>query len=337
MIYSLFSFDRTHRFDRGKGSMFARNSRRRGFTLIELLVVIAIIGILIGLLLPAVQKVREAANRARCQNNLKQIGIALHNYHNSMGSFPPGSVTNASNINNYYGVWTIYLLPFIEQPALYKGYNFSLLNWDTTNAGQGAVRKADLSVYSCPADPFAHQLIIPESGNGGAGAANQQYMTGSYRAVIGKGISGNDYFDFNSNAGSLTRSWRGVMHTTGFGGLTEERIETVTDGTSNTLMVTERVVRTHPARHTFWAYAHASYWSASPVNQSRILLDDYDACLAANASDDGPCKRGMSSTHTGGFNAALCDGSVRFVTSSIDLTILMDLATIAGGETPKDY
>src|ERR1700756_2643029 len=98
--------------------------KRRGFTLVELLVVIAIIAILIGLLLPAVQKVREAAARAQCMNNLKQMGLALHNYHSVFGGFPPAKVTTPTTHN-----WTVFILPYIEQDNLYKRYNFSV-NWD---------------------------------------------------------------------------------------------------------------------------------------------------------------------------------------------------------------
>src|SRR5438105_538427 len=108
--------------------MYARENHRRGFTLIELLVVIAIIAILIGLLLPAVQKVREAASRAQCQNNLKQIGLAIHIYHDATSSMPPGSVTDSSGV--YKGSWSVYILPYLEQANLATGYDFSM---DVTN------------------------------------------------------------------------------------------------------------------------------------------------------------------------------------------------------------
>jgi prepilin-type N-terminal cleavage/methylation domain-containing protein len=305
----------------------ASRRRRQAFSLIELLVVIAIIAILVALLLSAVQKARGAANRAACSNNLHQIGLALYEYHDGNSTFPPGSVTTPANVNNYYGVWTVYLLPYLEQEALYGQYNISLLNWDPA-AGQNEVRTAEVKVYTCPSDPLGNQLLNPESG-GGAGVT---YRTGSYRAVIGRGLNANNYFDFNDSANTLSPTWRGVLHTTGFDALTSEPVENIHDGASNTLMVVERVSRTHPTRHTFWAYSHASYWSASANGEARILLD-YDACVAANPADDGPCKRGMSSVHTaGGFNALYADASVRWIDKTIAPNVLESLCTIAGGD-----
>lgn len=305
-------------------------NRRSAFTLVELLVVIAIIAVLVGMLLTAVQKARESAARVQCANNLKQIALALHTYHDSLGTFPPGSVSRSGSIDDYSGVWSVYILPYIEQENLGVTYDFSKLNWDPANA---TVRTASVRVYSCPSDPIQDQVMNPESGNGNG----QQYRTGNYRAVVGRGKSSNDYYDFNPNAGSLPKAYRGPLHTTGFGGLYPERLDDIIDGTSNTLLVTERSTKTHSNRHTFWAYAHASYWSASPVPQSRILLNDYDACVKVNPGDDGPCKRRMSSYHANGFNAVLCDGSVHFFRANIDVNILCDMATIAGGEVAGSY
>ena len=124
--------------------------RRRGFTLIELLVVIAIISILIGLLLPAVQKIREAANRMKCSNNLKQIGLALHNYHDTQGAFPASGLRSTSAIASNFSIHAL-ILPYIEQDNLYKSINFSVPAADPLNDGP---RATPVSLYVCPSDPM---------------------------------------------------------------------------------------------------------------------------------------------------------------------------------------
>jgi prepilin-type N-terminal cleavage/methylation domain-containing protein len=318
---------------------------RGAFTLIELLVVIAIMAVLISLLVPAVQKVREAANRARCQNNLKQIGLALHNYHGTNHTFPPGGITNGPCCSTPSGAtWTIFLLPFLEQDALYRRYDFSLPN---EHANNQFVRESFVAVYTCPADVNANVLEFPESGPG----SGLRYATGSYRAMEGR-TDGLSWFDAEDGR-DLPLGWRGVLHSMSdpkspvpfpagymappYG---RERMANIADGTSNTLMVGEYTTPSHRQRTTFWAYTYTSYNQSAVVPpQTRQLLGDYDGCTAiGGAGDDNPCKRGWGSFHTGIVNFVLADGSVRAVSTNIDIFLFAALATIAGGEViPADF
>jgi len=327
---------------------------RPGFTLIELLVVIAIIAILIGLLVPAVQKVRSAAASIQCKNNLKQIGLALHNYHDAMGSFPAGSVykPTVGTRYNYYETWTVSILPFIEQDNLYKLYDFSQPNATATSPGTAFVRQSLVKVYVCPADPGSFTPALPESGPGGnTGLRLQLYMPGSYRCVAGADWGGQDW---GKDQGGPNENWddatqipwlmqfhsedRGVLHpVTAFGGAgaTPERIASITDGTSNTLMVGEYVTRTHPSRRTFWAFSYTSYnESVVTIGQSRTLIPDYDLCTRTAPFGSNQCKRAWGSMHSANMlNFLMCDGSVRSISPSIDVNfVLPALATITGGE-----
>jgi prepilin-type N-terminal cleavage/methylation domain-containing protein/prepilin-type processing-associated H-X9-DG protein len=325
---------------------------RAGFTLIELLVVIAIIAILIGLLLPAVQKVRAAAARMKCMNNLKQIALASHNYHDTYGTLPAGSIykPNAGGVWDYYENWAISILPFVELNNVYNLYSLNLPNATTTSPGTAAVRTTLVNVYNCPADVGAGIIDTPESGpGGGSGLPIPQCMTSSYRGVAGADWGGTDWGSDqngpNENWDDATQvvNWlmaqrprsRGVFHACPQGVALPEKITSIIDGTSNTLMVGEYVTVTHPRRRSFWAYTYTSYsLSCVTYAQSRTLLPDFDLCNATAPGGSNQCKRAWGSLHpANAINFAMCDGSVRSISSSVDMnTVLPALATMMGEE-----
>jgi prepilin-type N-terminal cleavage/methylation domain-containing protein len=324
---------------------------RPSFTLIELLVVIAIIAVLIGLLLPAIQKVREAANRISCANNLKQIALALHNYHSANGTFPPGGITNGECCSTPSGPnWAIFILPYIEQDNLYQQYNQSKTNEDIANA---PVVQTYVKTYTCPSDTNANQLLVPASGPGNT--VNRQYRTGSYRGVEGV-TDGVDWFD--AECGRIyPTSQRGVLHSifdrrypvtyTGSTPLNgsgkaiaplpypnPETISSISDGTSNTLAVGEYTTTTTLQRTTFWAYTYTSYSLSAFVlpPQTRIFGTDYTKCVNINGPTVCPCKRAWGSHHPGVINFCLADGSVRSISTNADMLQMAAMATISNGE-----
>lgn len=303
---------------------------RRAFTLVELLVVIAIIGVLVALLLPAVQAAREAARRMSCTNNLKQVGLALHNYHDTYQGFPPGEIQLGGLGVQSLSNWAIMILPYLEGTNVASQYNNSKTNEDAANA---FVRELDLPVYNCPSDPMAKKKSKPASGSG----SGLVYDHGSYRCVGGRAEPGSTGFWDNSEAKNCPQHYKGVLHWVGKDGtyeLTNETMGSIIDGTSNTFMVGEYTTMTTPTRGTYWAYSYASYNSSDTSDQPRMLLADYDKCKnISGAGGENACKRGFGSMHPGVTHFALCDGSVRAVQVNINMPLYAALGTIAGRES----
>ena len=316
--------------------------RHAAFTLIELLVVIMIIGVLVALLLPAVQAAREAARRMSCANNLKQIGLSLHGYHAAHGSFPagninrgaglcPGAAEPVSSFSTQSGNWLIAILPYVEQNELYNRYDNRYSNESEENK---SVRETTVATYACPSDSAIGTLAVPASGP--ASKVEAKYAPGSYRAVTGWSGDGIDFLD-SEMMFDYKPEWRGPIHAvyTSFAwGYGVESFSDITDGTSSTLMVGESTTSSNLARRTFWAYSFAYYSQSGVTSQQRTLWGDYDRCVQSDGvGAEIPCKRQWGSFHSGGMNFMFCDGTVHFIQTDIDLDLLAGMATIAGEET----
>jgi len=298
-----------------------------GLTLVELLVVIGIIAVLIALLLPAVMAARGAARRMHCASNLKQIGLAMQNYHGSYNVFPPGRITFGPwHDSRNWTCWPIAILPYMEQENLFDKYDSCSLNEAPENA---EVRESVVDEYVCPSDPNAGRLERPASGPG----KGIDYRGGSYRGMGGRTDGKFGWWDCHDFV-HLPAHWAGVLHVVGVGGLGCERIASVRDGTSNTLMVGEYHTKTQSRRGTFWAYTYGSYNSSDASPDRHTLIPDFDKCVAGVPGPDWEhaCKRGWGSFHSGGLNFLKCDGSVKFMAQNVDLEVFGQSATKAGGE-----
>lgn len=322
-----------------------RRPNRSGFTLIELLVVIAVIAILIALILPAVQQAREAARRTQCRSNMKQIGIALHGYHELNRSFPPGWIPmcRAGSRGDPCGVignespsswaWSVFILPFLEQAPLYNALDRQTA--PPIPASQNPVARdydRQLPVYSCPSDSggihsvWGGTKIAPSGGSDG-------YQKMSYPGCIGMNGDNSISNFVHANIGGVDR--RGV-----FSNSSSTRMANITDGTSQTFMCGETQTATvcEPSRHSS-ATVFGAIWLRA---DHRPFGSNYVWFSVLRETSSGPNSRlnsrhfyglaqGFSSAHVAGAHFLLVDGSVRFVNESIDAQTYHSAGGMADG------
>ena len=308
---------------------------RRAFTLIELLVVIAIIAILIALLLPAVQQAREAARRSQCKNNLKQLGVALHTYHESTRVFPYGEMAGsgqvgtataatAGTLKNQNGL--VMLLPNLDQAALYKTLDFNLPfgKYNSTVAPVNIIaapnlnaKTTQLQTLTCPSDNGVPYIVDDPT-------------------YYGCGVSGNSYkssYGLSVNATHLNGIWSnvGVTGRTAFGGNSNSSSRDFKDGTANSVLMVEMVFTCNSGRISPWACVQHAGTGARllgginkfmPIPNNQTLVD---------------YSRNASSTHAGGCHALMGDGAVRFLNQATNLQTLINLSYISDGQVIAEF
>jgi prepilin-type N-terminal cleavage/methylation domain-containing protein/prepilin-type processing-associated H-X9-DG protein len=302
-----------------------------GFTLIELLVVIAIIGLLLALLLPAVQQIRESARRTQCRNHLKQIGLALENYHSTHQVFPPASIREPGFEDNGRDrprtTWMISLLPFIDQAPLYQTVDMSLTTDDPANA---SIRTTMLASYLCPTDIGSEAVFEPRLGI--------TYRRSNYAASFGAGSWGINHWKQSQ--------YRGVM-----GQNASVNHAGITDGASNTVSAGEVRIQASPRDNR-------GVWAFHAPGASSVGLDCDSYCRSINGHSNSdwipycdPMPNGLECTfqntadsnagprsrHVGGAHLLFCDGSVRFVNELMDQMILNAIFTSQHHEAVSDF
>jgi len=331
-----------------------RSRHSSGFTLVELVVVIAIIGILMALLLPAVQAAREAARRVQCINHLRQLGLAAHNYHDACKSFPPGlNQSQYPSSPQYRGTSLFaFLLPYMEQTPLAQSWDFAA-PMNNTSGGAAARSATVIATYLCPSDIISANPVLDQ---------NAYYAMTSYGGNAGR----RSYVPPGQGAAIATLD--GIFHTTGPASIPKTfqepvNVAMITDGTSNTLLFGERS-HTDPNFETFVAPGWTTFqilgeWAA--LGGRRRIMDVTMSGYAplnyrlpfnyANRAQANPPATSANafryyeelrwtawgSRHPGGANMAFADGSARFLSDGLPIATLQALSTRAGSEIVQDY
>lgn len=315
-------------------------AKRHGFTLVELLVVIAIIGVLIALLLPAVQQAREAARRMQCSNNLKQLGLALHNYHDTLKSFPTASNVMdglwGTNHDSHKGSQYVKLLPYLEQGPLYDSCNFT---GDTVNVSVTADGKKVSSV-------IIPSILCPSDDNPGRwkdGAAHTPSSNGEERALtnysFSMGSQANDPCNFHGNHWGTGPTVRAdTVNPAQISGVFSHwawsaRMKDITDGLSNTIAMGE--VRPQCEMHL-----RDGWMGINSVYTGTGVAINYNTCEGAPGTGSGcnqhtgqwGASQGFKSRHAGGAQFLLCDGSVHFLAETLDMITYQGLGDRRDGQ-----
>jgi prepilin-type N-terminal cleavage/methylation domain-containing protein/prepilin-type processing-associated H-X9-DG protein len=307
--------------------MNTRIPHRRGFTLVELLVAIAIIGLLIALILPAVQMAREAARRTQCRNNLKQLALALHRYHDAHQTFPLNYGNGPYTDQNTGASWLQQILPFVDQGNLHGKIRFGQPLSDPDNT---AVALTAIPLFLCPSDAGnTGRMNFRSNVPGTLGVQN-------YKACAGSNWNWGLFSPVTSKSGRNANNPDGLDHCNGLvcrGGdnqPTTTRVADVRDGTSHTFAVGESVPEW--CRHTWW------YWFNAVAATCAIPLNyKPEPDLQVAMEGDWWHNYSFLSRHSGGAHFALVDGSVKFVSASIDRDTYRALATVDASEAVPEF
>ena len=345
-------------------SEHSKIKRASGFTLVELLVVIAIIGILIALLLPAVQAAREAARRMQCTNNVKQLALGVLNYESSNKVFPPGGSYGIEGSTPYGVSWLVHILPFCEQNGIYERMDvvgegdygcYAPFNVDN----EAALKNQEFDFLRCPSSPLpVNGVNFPNEyqkndPNYGKFANNQPYQGSNYTGISGGGLppsAGGTYADTRSKGSSSVAA--GYI---GAGGilirLTPQKVGSVTDGLSNTMVVGEQsdwcIAINGEKRDCRSDCGHGFYMGPAPLptdlndrdfNLTCVInrLNEKSFAATGVASNCGP-NRSIQSAHPGGATVGFADGSVHFLNEDIEVNTLYNMANRADGQILGEY